>query len=61
MAVTAGKGPVSPPQQQQAAMLEHQSVVAKAWALICVPAKRGQTLRCGLGGVSNCPRVRCCH
>lgn len=47
MAVTAGKGA---PQHQQAAMLEHQSVVAEAWALICVPAKRGQTLRCGLGG-----------
>lgn len=46
MAVTAGKGA---PQQQQAAMLEHQSVVAEAWALICVPAKRGQTLGVALG------------
>lgn len=48
MAVTAGKGPVSP-QHQQAAMLEHQSVVAEAWALICVPAKCGQTLGVALG------------
>lgn len=40
MAVMAGKEAMSP-QHQQAAMLEHQSVLAEAWALICVPAKRG--------------------